>query len=160
MSRYKVRISLAGLVTLFVYVEAKQLRQKGHETVFADDVRIDLPGDIVRITKRRVRSSRSAVTLASAARAIVDYEERLAEAPKRKEVTTMRDLRQTPVRDLTPEQCGRLLVHHHGGSLTPERRNAYLLKKSREMWTAYFTAEKRAEILKWIEGEVAPKEDA
>lgn len=68
----------------------------------------------------------------------------------------MAALRETPVRDLTPEQCQRLLSHHHGGSLSPERRKAYLLKSSGANWTAYFNATEASAVQAWIEHEGKP----
>jgi hypothetical protein len=59
----------------------------------------------------------------------------------------MRQLRSTPVRDLTQEQCRKLLVHHHGGTLTDERRRAYLFKHC-EHPEAYFSSEAEREQIK------------
>lgn len=52
----------------------------------------------------------------------------------------MHEMRNTPVRDLSPEACRALLVHHHGGTLTTERRQAYLFKHT-DHPAAYFTPE-------------------
>lgn len=71
--------------------------------------------------------------------------------------TSMRDLRNTPVRDLTPEQCRKLLSHHHGGTLTPERRKAYLLKSAGDKWPAYFSdATEASRVQLWIQNEQMP----
>jgi hypothetical protein len=74
------------------------------------------------------------------------------EGMKSKAVSTMRELRQTPVRDLTPDQCARLLVHHHGGSLSEDRRKAYLFKKTPNPET-YFDPAEMQRIKLWIETE-------
>lgn len=55
-----------------------------------------------------------------------------------KEWQSMPELRETPVKFLSPDQCGKLLVHNHGGGLTEDRRKAYLLKRSGNAWSAYF----------------------
>lgn len=43
-------------------------------------------------------------------------------------ITTIRELRETPVRYLTPDECRKLLSHSHPDGLSRERRDAYLLK--------------------------------
>lgn len=63
---------------------------------------------------------------------------------------TLRQLRQTFVRDLTPGQCRRLLVHNHGYELHPMRRKAYLLKANPTRWQSYFSDSQRLEIEQWI----------
>lgn len=63
-------------------------------------------------------------------------------------------LRASKVRDLTPEQCRRLLSHHHGRPLHPMRRRAYLLKSSGQNWPDYFPdATEASKIQAWIENE-------
>jgi hypothetical protein len=51
---------------------------------------------------------------------------------------SMRELRNTPVRDLTPEECRKLTVHNHGQPVDPLRRKAYILKGNPGRESAYF----------------------
>lgn len=53
------------------------------------------------------------------------------------------------VKDLTPEECGALLVHAH--VITPERRRALLFKRGPA--SAYFSKAECQEIREWIENE-------
>lgn len=48
MKRYRITLQIKNL-TAYVYTEAKSVVQKSHERVEADDVAIDLPGNIVAI---------------------------------------------------------------------------------------------------------------
>ena len=66
---------------------------------------------------------------------------------------TMRQLRHIPVRMLTPNECTKLLVHHHGGTLSDARRTAYLLRAEGDNWPRYFTPARRNTILQWIKDE-------
>lgn len=71
-----------------------------------------------------------------------------------KTIKGFRELRRMLVRDLTPEQCRKLLSHNHGQALDPMRRKAYLLKSAGENWTAYFSdATIASRIQQWIENE-------
>lgn len=63
----------------------------------------------------------------------------------------MRTLRSTPVKELTSEQCRKLLVHHHGGALDPLRRKAYLLKAHPGQESAYFKPDEQRVIERAIE---------
>lgn len=53
MKRYAVSLLIGDPdIMAFVYIEAHKLKQCGHETIIADGVRIDLPGEILKIEER------------------------------------------------------------------------------------------------------------
>lgn len=80
-------------------------------------------------------------------------ERNLSEEPaKPVRLRGMAALRATPVKDLTPEQCRKLMYHHHGGSLSVDRRKAYLLKASGKDCRAYFSAEEVTRLRALIKG--------
>ena len=68
----------------------------------------------------------------------------------------MRDLRTVPVKELTPEQCRKLLVANHGGTLTEERRRAYLFKSANDP-ERFFTMDEGVAIIGWIQQEAKSK---
>ena len=57
LNQYIIVLRIAKLAKC-VYIQANKLQQKGHETVVADGVRIDLPAGIVRIIKSPRQPSR------------------------------------------------------------------------------------------------------
>jgi hypothetical protein len=64
----------------------------------------------------------------------------------------VQEARDILVRDLTPEECGRLLVHSH--KISPERRKALLLKRAAgHAVVAYFSNAEAIEIQEWINKE-------
>jgi hypothetical protein len=52
MNRYEIMMEIEGIVGV-AHVEAEKLEQKGHETVYADGIRIDLPGNILHTHKKQ-----------------------------------------------------------------------------------------------------------
>lgn len=67
--------------------------------------------------------------------------------------TGMRVLRNTKVRDLTQQQCLKLLYHHHGLPVSDMRKKAYLLKAAGSDWPDYFDGTQASHIQAWIERE-------
>jgi hypothetical protein len=67
-------------------------------------------------------------------------------------VVTMAQLHQRPVRELSPAECRRLLVHHHGAALSKERRRGLMLR-SEARPEVYFNATEIRQILEWIDNE-------
>lgn len=67
-------------------------------------------------------------------------------------INTMHKLCETPVRDLTPEQCRKLLGHAHPEPPSPLRVKAYLYKSVDDP-RLYFEARECARIERWIEHE-------
>ena len=65
-------------------------------------------------------------------------------------------IRKQPVRDLTANECSRLLVHAH--ERPPMRGKAYLLRSGRPP-EVYFTPDEIKKIEAWIEAEEAAPEN-